>query len=197
MFCIYFFNFYDLFHIFLSLWPNFVPKECFTYACMNVRIQDTTKTVQIIKIIEVPYLYLPCTHSISVPLKRVWMLHIKFCTKHNLNPILFFPRAQVPHSSELPIWHDGTVACSIKIVLQYIQHIWLIDKAHTTQKIFIFKRHLIARLYNEIYKNSFWKPSFHTSVRNARCIFYIYTLVRTCICSWIVYHWQTLPLIVQ
>lgn len=130
---------------------------------MNVCIQDMTNTVQIIKIIEVPYLYLPCTHSISVPLKRVWMLHIKLSTKHNLKPFLLFPRAQVPHFSELPIWHDDTVACTIKIVLQYIEHIWSVDKAHTTQKICIFKRHLIAGLYNEIYKNSFWKLSFHTS----------------------------------
>jgi hypothetical protein len=176
MFCISFFkNFYDLFHTFLSFWPNIVHKECFTYVCMNVCIQDmtNTNTVQIIKIIEVPYLYLPCTHSISVPLKLVWMLHIKFCTKHNLNPFLLFPRTQVPHSSELPIWHDGTVACSIKIVLQYMKHIWSVDKALTAQKICIFKRHLIVGLCNEIYKNSFWEPSFHTSVRNGRFIFYI------------------------
>jgi hypothetical protein len=48
-------------------------------------------------------------------LNLFWMLHIKFCTKHNLNPFLLFPRTQVPHSSELPIgiWFAGWMMADI------------------------------------------------------------------------------------
>lgn len=98
------------------------------------------------------------------------MLHIKFRTKHNcLKQFLHFPRAQVPHSSELPICYDGWMARAIKIVLQQIQHSR--QSVHYPKHLYVHSQDNRWTIQWNLTMTSYWKSLSHTCVKNARYSF--------------------------